>query len=146
MNIENVVYILSNMDFSEWGIMGTLLIILQNTVQNAAASNSDTLIKWAVGIGSILSGVVVALFIKWTSAIKDHKDEIFKLTDDHKTEVSRLNTEMLVLQKEHSKELREMESEMTSTVIHATDSVSKLAEKIKELLDRYENSKRNQAP
>lgn len=133
MNIENVLHILSNMDFSEWGIMGTLLVILQNTVQTVAASSSETLIKWAVGIGSVLSGVIIALYVKWQSDVQ-------KLNDKNLEQ----QKELLLLQKEHSKELREMESEMTSTVIHATDSVTKLAEKIKELLDRYENSKRSQ--
>lgn len=106
MNIENVVYILSNMDFSEWGIMGTLFVILQKSVE----SNCDTLVKWAVGIGSILSGVIIALWLKWTKSIEDQK-----------TEISRLNTEILNLQKEHSKELRELHIKNASVLEKASD-------------------------
>lgn len=87
MNIESAGYTIANMDFSEWGIMGTLFVILQNV----AVNNCDTLIKWGVGICGALSSAVIYLFI------------------NSKSEIKELNGRISQIQEKHAEELREIE-------------------------------------
>lgn len=106
MSAEIVLNTISNMDFPEWGVIGTMFAILQSQF----SSSCDTLIKWAVGIGGILSAVIISLWLKLTNETKEHK-----------TEISRLNGEILNLQKEHSKELRELHIKNAIVLEKASD-------------------------
>lgn len=83
MSIESAFYTLSHIDFPQWGIMGTILVILQNV----AINNCDTLIKWLLAAIGALSSVVVYLFINTKGEIKELNARISKLQEDHAQEL-----------------------------------------------------------
>lgn len=97
-----------------------MLLQATDPVLQQLITQQETLINWAIAIGGILCTVIGALWIKWQADIKERDKEII-----------RLNTEILNLQKEHSRELREMHIKSASVI-----------EKVGDLMKQYEYNKR----